>query len=206
MGRGQGNMSGITRRCVPRRIRSGQRSYLGDIKIITGEELGPQLHTVGQEGRPAPRAGLYGEAWDATFIDCIPYGGFWTERDHKQGELSIWVHHRDGDTYRLHPRPEVKVLVVDTPEKAEKLLAAHPASHEHEDRPYDKEPFTISMEALREQGFDGIWVSDEVSRMDCFGMWDHDSVFWFSEEWPFMPRRTRRLSCRPSKIDAPLGV
>jgi len=208
MGRGQSNSSSVASRgCVPPRLRSDQRSYLGGIKVITGEELGPQLHTVGQEWSPAPRADLYREAEDATFIDCIPYGGFWTEQDHKQGKLSIWVHHRDGDTYRLHPKPEAKVLVVDTPEKAERLLAAHPVYIDgYESPPWRGEPLAVSCEALRDQGFDGIWVSDEVARMDCFGMWDLDSIFWFSKEWPFLPRRTRRLPWKPSKIDAPLSV
>jgi hypothetical protein len=175
MGRGKNQVSNV----VSSRA-SQPGNHLG-IKVIMGSELEPQLHTILQDSRPAPDPSLYRQVEDAWFIDCIPYGGFWTENHRDE---SLWSPQRDGSSYSLVARPDTKILIVDTVEKAELLLRTYPAAAEKE---YSDAPFTVSVEELRAQGFDGLWVTGEVAReTTIFDMWDNDSIFWFSKEWPFL--------------------
>src|ERR1039457_42901 len=111
MGAGKGKAN----RVHAQQVANGRESLHG-IKIVTGEWLGPQRHTVLDESRRAPNSSRYKLAAGARDVSCIPSGGFWTEL-YEQG-YSAWDEYRAGRSYRLVPRPEARVLVVDTVEKA----------------------------------------------------------------------------------------
>jgi hypothetical protein len=165
------------------------------LSIVSGKDLGPQLHTTRSRSHHAPAARHYRAVNDASYIDTIPYGGFWTEVDDSVGHHSPWAHQKEGSTYRLIPKPESRILVVDSVKSAELLLSKYPAAF---DKDIWDQPFTISMLRLQELGFDGIRVTKEVvaERTTIFDMWDHDSVFWFTKVWPFLSK-TKLLEHKP---------
>ena len=195
MGAGKGKS-----RRVQSQSATGQRQSLYGIEVITGADLGAQRHTVSTKSKEAPSAKLYQPMNDALFVDCLPFGGFWTEvydPDYCFWDLTRTDH--TGESCRLVPHPETKILAVDTIKKAEKLFANCKAGALASWS--DDQPFTVSLERLRDKGMDGIWVTDEVAaQTPIFDGWDASSVFWFSEEWPFAGRvRPVGLPSRPKR-------